>query len=226
MNRSESIAELVSALAKAQGEYTAALKESQNPAFRSKYADLGSIVSAIRPALSKHGIAIVQDTTSDLERTVASVTTSLHCGEQWISTTAEAPAVGRQGNFDAQTLGTAWTYLRRYTLQSLAGIAAEDDDDANAVSGATAMKTAEDWQRDQNKKMWQQAFNECPSIDEWNEHVVPLMKEKAMDPDFGKPFIIAAAEEAKKRGYLGDRTSGLYKEASRITKQLQESLVK
>lgn len=132
MNRSEQIGELMGALAKAQSEFTFAAKDSTNPAFNSKYADLAANIDAIRPALSKHGIAFLQLDESDVERQTASVTTSLHHGEQWISNTAEAPAVGLKG-FNVQSLGAAWTYLRRYTLQALCGLAS-DDDDGNSLA--------------------------------------------------------------------------------------------
>jgi hypothetical protein len=158
MERSEMIGELVTALAKSQGEFSAALKESDNPYYNSKYADLGAVINAVRPALSKHGIALVQTSEADLERQTASVTTSLHCGEQWISCTAEAPAAGKgkkapddptaPTRFDVQTIGAVWTYLRRYTLQGLVGVPAEDDD-GNSVVGNNkpipAKQSAEKW---------------------------------------------------------------------------------
>jgi methionine synthase II (cobalamin-independent) len=132
MQRSENIADLIGALAKAQAEFTYAAKGSKNPAFNSSYADLASVIEAVRPALSKHGIAFMQFDEVDLERQVASVTTSLHTGEQWISVTAEAPATGLKG-FNVQSIGACWTYLRRYTLQAICGLAS-DDDDGNSLA--------------------------------------------------------------------------------------------
>lgn len=132
MQRSEQIGDLITALAKAQAEFTFAAKDSTNPAFNSKYADLAANISAVRPALSKHGIALMQFDASDVERQTASVTTTLHHGEQWIGITAEAPAVGQKG-FNVQSLGACWTYLRRYTLQAICGLAS-DDDDGNSLA--------------------------------------------------------------------------------------------
>ena len=97
MERSEQIGELIAALAKAQTEFTPALKSSDNPFFNSKYADLATNIEAVRPALNKHGIAFLQFDTSDIGRQVGIVTTALHHGEQFISVTAEAPAVGTKG---------------------------------------------------------------------------------------------------------------------------------
>lgn len=132
MQRSEQIGELITALAKAQAEFTFAAKDSNNPAFNSKYADLAANISAVRPSLSKHGIALMQFDEVDLERQTASVTTSLHFAEQYISIMAEAPAVGMKG-FNVQSIGACWTYLRRYTLQALCGLAS-DDDDGNSLA--------------------------------------------------------------------------------------------
>ena len=132
MERSPEIGALITALAKAQAEFTFAAKDSSNPAFNSKYADLAANIIAVRPALSKHGIALMQFDASDVERQTAAVTTSLHHGEQWISVTVEAPAAGRSG-FNVQSLGACWTYLRRYTLQAICGLAS-DDDDGNSLA--------------------------------------------------------------------------------------------
>jgi hypothetical protein len=127
MERSEQVGDLIVALAKAQAEFTFASKDSSNPAYNAKYADLAANISAVRPALSKHGIALMQFDQADITRQTASVTTALHHGEQWISVTVEAPAAGRSG-FNVQSLGACWTYLRRYTLQAICGLASDDDD--------------------------------------------------------------------------------------------------
>jgi hypothetical protein len=153
-NRSEKVGELMTALAKAQGEYDKAVKDSSNPFYNSKYADLASVTNAVRASFSKHGIAIVQQVSADLERQTAGATTFLYFGEQWVSTTCELPAVGtvkvkdatgkvvgEKDRFDAQTIGAAQTYARRYTLSPLASVAPEDDD-ANMIVRDDARKTA------------------------------------------------------------------------------------
>ena len=143
--RSQKVGELMTALAKAQGEYDKAVKDSSNPFYNSKYADLASVTGAVRSAFSKHGIAIVQQVSADLERQTAGATTFLYFGEQWVSTTCELPAVGKskdgKDRFDAQTIGAAQTYARRYTLSPLASVAPEDDD-ANMIVRDDARKTA------------------------------------------------------------------------------------
>ena len=138
--QSEHVGELITALSKAQAEFTPAIKDSDNPFFKSKYADLAANLNAVRPALNRNGIAIIQADSSDLNRGAAIVRTSLHCGEQWLAVEAEAPALDKSGNINVQTIGSAWTYLRRYTLQALCGLASEDDD-GNSLSGGTGKET-------------------------------------------------------------------------------------
>ena len=77
MDHSPEVGSLISALAKCQSEFTHASKDSKNPAFGSSYADLASVIAAVRPVLSKHGIAFLQFDASDCERQIAYVTTSL-----------------------------------------------------------------------------------------------------------------------------------------------------
>lgn len=129
MNKSESIAALSKALVKAQGEVENASKSSTNPHFKSKYADLAEVLNTVRPVFTVNGLAFVQMPSFD--GGVASVETLLtHESGEWISNIASAPVTKQ----DAQGVGSAITYLRRYSLAAFAGIAQEDDD-ANASIG-------------------------------------------------------------------------------------------
>ena len=128
MNKSDSIASLAAALAKAQGEMENASKNSQNPHFKSKYADLAEILNTVRPVLSKHGLAVTQFPA--FESGTAHVETILtHASGEWMSGTCSAPVQ----KSDPQGVGSALTYLRRYSLAAVCGLAQEDDD-ANAAS--------------------------------------------------------------------------------------------
>jgi hypothetical protein len=119
-------ANIAKALAAAQMEMGKALKQSDNPHFRSKYADLGNVMDACMPALNKNGIAVVQ---TMQDETV--ITKLIHeSGE-----TLECPVPLLIGKRDMQGLGSAITYARRYGLMALAGIAPEDDD-GNAAAAA------------------------------------------------------------------------------------------
>lgn len=129
MRQSQSIAKLAAALVKAQGEVENATKNAANPHFKSRYADLAEILNTIKPVMTKHGLAVVQF--PGFEEGHATVETQLvHESGEWIAGTSGAPL---QKN-DPQGVGSAITYLRRYSLAALAGIAQEDDD-GNAASG-------------------------------------------------------------------------------------------
>ena len=137
MNKSESIAALAAALAKAQAEMSNAIKSSENPHFKSRYADLAEVLNTVRPVMAKHGIAVLQ--MPSFAAGVASVETMMmHSSGEWISNTCSAP-VSKQ---DAQGVGSAITYLRRYSLAAFAGIAQEDDDANAAVGQRQAPATA------------------------------------------------------------------------------------
>ena len=131
MLKSESIAALAKAIALSQLHVENALKSSTNPHFKSKYADLAEILNTVRPVFSADGIAIVQ--TPTFESGVASVETMLcHESGEFISSICSSP-VSKQ---DAQGIGSAITYLRRYSLAAMCGIAQEDDDGHQAVAPA------------------------------------------------------------------------------------------
>lgn len=131
MQRSEQLNELFAALAKAQGAYQAATKDSENPHFRSRYADLASGWNAVRAALSANGLSVIQDLTTD-EQGVRVETILGHSSGQFISGDLFVPAA----RMDAQGIGSASTYGRRYALYAIAGIAPEDDDGNAAVGQA------------------------------------------------------------------------------------------
>ena len=123
MNRSEQVNELAAALAKAQGELKGALKDSANPFFKSKYADLTSVWDACRNALTTNNLAVVQAPRM-IENGVAVETMLVHASGQWVAETLELPV----SKADAQGVGSAITYARRYALASFVGVAPEDDD--------------------------------------------------------------------------------------------------
>jgi ferredoxin len=131
MNKSDSIKELATALAKAQGEIENASKSTANAFFKSKYADLAECLNTVRPVLSKHGLSLSQFPSFD--NGIASVESIImHSSGEWLSNIASAP-VSKQ---DAQGVGSATTYLRRYSLAAIVGIAQEDDDANSAVGHA------------------------------------------------------------------------------------------
>ena len=130
MNKSDDIKELALALSKTQAILKGALKDSNNPFFKSKYADLASVWEACREPLAANGLSVVQMPCNDTPDSVALETILMHTSGQWISSVFSMPV----SKHDAQAVGTAITYARRYALAAVVGIAPEDDD-GNLASG-------------------------------------------------------------------------------------------
>lgn len=128
MNSSESIKALAEALCKAQSEMGGAVKESANPFFKSSYADLTSVIKAIKEPFAKNGLSYTQFPLSD-EFGVGVVTRLMHVSGEWMENSYSLPLVKR----DPQAAGSAITYARRYALQSIAGIPTADDDAESAM---------------------------------------------------------------------------------------------
>lgn len=130
MQKSDSIAALAGALAKAQAVMQGAKKDSENPFFKSKYADLGSVWDACRDALTKNELAVIQTTEAEDEHGSIPVETMLaHSSGEWISGVLKVRPV----KDDPQGMGSALTYARRYALSAMVGVAPEEDD-GNAAS--------------------------------------------------------------------------------------------
>ena len=120
---------IAAAFVKAKREFGPALKDKTNPAFRSKYADLGACLEAVEDALLAQGIALIQETSLD-DSGVTVETVLLHeSGESLRFGKLHVPAAKQ----DPQGYGSALTYARRYSLITACGIAPEDDD-GNAAS--------------------------------------------------------------------------------------------
>jgi hypothetical protein len=128
-------AKLDAALAKAQGEFPAAIKDSNNPAFKTKYADLSAIMKAIRPALTKHGLSLTQWPVHSEDNRVHMVTRIAHAGE-WIRGTFSMPCDKQ----NAHGYGSIIMYLRRYCAGSCLGVITDLDDDGNAASARPATR--------------------------------------------------------------------------------------
>lgn len=128
--QSEQIHELAKALAAAQAKIENAALNKTNPHFKSKYADLASVIDSARVPLSSNGLAISQ-TTEIREGGMVLRTTLMHAGSgQWIASEYPLPQTARP-----QELGSALTYARRYCLSSIICNSADEDDDANAAEG-------------------------------------------------------------------------------------------
>ncbi len=124
MKSSETITKIAPALAKAQAEMSNAKKDAVNPFFKKNYADLNAIREAVIPSLNSNGISALQPTCVvdgvDYVETVL-----LHTSGEYISSLTRI--VCDKPN-DAQRHGSGLSYARRYALQSICNIGAEDDD--------------------------------------------------------------------------------------------------
>ncbi len=145
---SAEIGELAKALAAAQLDFNPVKKDTKNPFYNSKYADLSSVIAATQPGLSKNGLVVIQSPIVDPETEKAGVSTLLaHASGQWLSNELMLPATmkSRDGSvrFDAQSVGSAITYARRYTYQAMVGVAGEEDDDGNRAVGIGTQEAAQ-----------------------------------------------------------------------------------
>lgn len=128
---------LAKALLTVQTEVEAVSKTADNPYFNSKYADLNTVIDAIKPLLNKAGVVFIQAPVQPkFEGTLALATTLIHVdsGEQYTAI-AEVPL----SKSDPQAYGSAVTYTRRYSLVAIFGLQQEDDD-GNAASSPTVKK--------------------------------------------------------------------------------------
>lgn len=137
MNTSCTIKNLASALCKAQEEMGGAVKESKNPFFKSDYADLTSVIKAIKEPFANNGLSYTQFPTND-EGRIGVVTMLMHESGEYLEHSYTLPTT----KADPQSAGSAITYARRYALQSIAGIPTADDDAESAMIRNNQSKTA------------------------------------------------------------------------------------
>ena len=106
-----------------QNELGAISKDATNPFYKSKYFDINSLIGQLKPLLQKHNLVLIQPIT---DNQVRSVIVDLDGGS--VESSIQLP-----NDLDAQKLGSAITYFRRYTLQSLLALQAIDDDGNLAI---------------------------------------------------------------------------------------------
>lgn len=129
-NRSADLQELFAALAKAQSEMDLAQMDRENPYFKSKYADLASIIKASRPSLTKNGLSVIQQILPNDDGQNILHTMLCHASGQWIESRMRIVPPKN----DIQTLGSYITYLKRYSYASLVGITGRDEDDDGEIA--------------------------------------------------------------------------------------------
>ena len=132
INQSESISELATALSKAQAAMGAAIKDSENPFFKSQYADLTAVIAAVRKPFGDNGLSFVQFPLSQ-DGCVGVATRIMHSSGEWLESEFLIPC-----KQDAHGYGAAITYSRRFGLQAAAGVPTDDDDGNSAIEHAKA----------------------------------------------------------------------------------------
>jgi hypothetical protein len=141
MIQSESIANLAKALSIVQGKLTHAKKDSANPFFKSKYADLESVWDACRDLLASNGLAVAQfpGTYCEVDHSMSLTTILTHESGEYISQEMSVPVTKP----DAQGAGSCLTYMRRYALAAVVGVVQADDDGNAASSPKPVVKAKE-----------------------------------------------------------------------------------
>ncbi len=198
LRKSLSFGDIAEALAQAREEFKPVKKDRTNPFYKSKYADLEGVIAATAPALAKQGIVVIQSP-STTERTVMVTTLLAHSSGQWFESDLTLPA-DQDNKFNAQTVGSAITYTRRYALLGMLNVSAEDDDDGNAaVGGGGTVKMPE-------RKSVPQAGTQ-PKTAITHESPSPQKAEPQKSLTFAQKFWAAAKKSGKSeeevRRYLG-----------------------
>lgn len=167
---SRELNKLFEALSKAQLEMEEAKTDAVNPFFKSRYADLASVVKASRPFLSKNGLSVIQRTLVTPEGKVFMHARLGHSSGQWIESVMEV----RPPKSDIQALGSHLTYLRRYLYSSLVGVVAsgEDDDGEVAMKAPRAGKIEEEDNGKISKAQLQVLSQELSSSPELVENIL------------------------------------------------------
>ena len=148
MIKSDSINKIIPALLSAQMEFKKAKKNNSNSHFKSKFADLESVVDCIKEPLNKHSIVYSQIVTPEGVETILFHTSGEYFG-------GLTPVIVARPN-DPQALGSAITYAKRYGLAAITGLATEDDD------GESAMDRDKDKKKD--VKVPYSAYKETPPV--------------------------------------------------------------
>jgi hypothetical protein len=167
--KSDKIDLIIPALLKAQGELEHAKKDSSNPHFKSKYADLATVLDTCKPVLQANDLLV----THQRESTEAGeflITTLWHKSGQFLNSRSKLMPT----KADPQGFGSALTYARRYDLSALIGLAS-DDDDGNAASAEPKIK-AVFANAALLKKFTQNVIDSFNQIDEHDDNALETLK--------------------------------------------------
>jgi hypothetical protein len=215
--QSESIKELITALVKAQGEFSAIPKTSDNPFFKSKYASLPDVVMHTTPILSKNGLAVMQFVTYDDMGNDALITYLTHVSGEYIAYTMKLHLPKQ----DPQGQGSAITYARRYSYQAALGLVADEDDDGNAASKPTQQRQVTESKPSAPSKTPAPAGNQM--ITEGMAKMIWAITHKSLNWDDSKMFDYIDEASGRRIGDLKELTFAEAKSIIDKLKSLQDN---
>lgn len=187
----EPLSNVCKALAAAQGKLRKAVKDSTNPHFRSRYADLESVIEAMREPFASEGLSVVQSVVDG-----ALLTTIFHASGESISSTVPLFILKQ----DMQGVGSAITYARRYGLAAACGISQTDDDGALACeppkpstpAPKPALKPKPDaWENSQSTDH----INACMAAMDAAKKAEPAESKDVYEYPKHRDLVVAAAKE-------------------------------
>ena len=202
--QSDSIGALAAALSKAQADITGALKDSSNPFFKSKYADLASCWDACRKQLAANNLAVIQTIYVHWESGQTMLATTLvHSSGEWIR--SDLPVLAK--DLSPQAQGSGITYARRYALAAIVGLA-QMDDDAEAAQGRAFTndprgdlgKKVDQTKRDQFVQQFRGAFD--LDAEEKDIALAVMAVHEALNPDHDLYIAVADVLTAKERSAI------------------------
>jgi hypothetical protein len=191
LNHSATLTALATALAGAQAEIENAHKNAKNPHFKSSYADLAEIINTTKPVLTKHGLTLVQSP-GFAEGIVTLETMLMHTSGEWLSGISGAPAA----KLDPQGVGSALTYLRRYSMAAFCCIAQEDDD-GNAASQPRTQAATQQTSRAsaQPKATPAGQAPDARALQPQYDEIAKLLDTRELDPDTHSKTVMATAAD-------------------------------
>jgi len=192
MKQSNEVNEIIKALTIATGEISNPKNTAENPFFKSKYAPLGDILNMVRPILSKHGLIIIQNVSTD-DRFVSIETGIYHTSGQYIISDKLQMSVEKA---TAQGQGSGITYGRRYQLSAFLNIASEDDDGANHVSSDKKETKKEEKQKGDLKGALK-AISESKTIENL-EKICKLIEARLWTDEESKELDFANSDKRSK----------------------------
>lgn len=178
MKTSDSIKQIAEALVSAQKEIKFAVKDSTNPHFKSKYANINSVIDAVKAPLNNNGIAILQSLSPSDDNKLHLTTRLIHSSGEWIEDTAVCPLQKQ----DPQGMGSAVSYIRRYSLSAFLSLYSDTDDD-----GQSAALNAADYL---------QKINHSQTLEELQANYNFVMSEVKNDRTLSK-MVIEAKDKRK-----------------------------